>query len=229
MVIEREITLNEFLTGWAEGYIQEVFKTTEKLYGKDYSYNFARAEAGFLYDIVWASNPNPSGSLPTGLIAMWSGLKANIPSEWALCDGTQGTPDLRDKFIVGTPDGEEAGVIGGSLSKSHSGVTVQDHPALTHIGGAVDPHSGMAVGDHANVAVPATATAAVKIGTAGATGAAQTHTHTISSIVHSVTQAINHVFTQPNQHAIQAHTVTQPDDHTDIRPPFFKLAFIMKL
>jgi len=39
--------------------------------------------------------------IPTGVIVMWSGTIATIPSGWALCDGTNGTPDLRDRFIVG--------------------------------------------------------------------------------------------------------------------------------
>lgn len=40
-------------------------------------------------------------SVPPGLIALWSGYIANIPAGWLLCDGTKGTPDLRDKFVVG--------------------------------------------------------------------------------------------------------------------------------
>src|SRR5262245_14075787 len=39
--------------------------------------------------------------LPSGVIVMWSGTIATIPSGWFLCDGTNGTPDLRDKFVVG--------------------------------------------------------------------------------------------------------------------------------
>jgi microcystin-dependent protein len=35
------------------------------------------------------------------MIMMWSGTIATIPSGWALCDGTSGTPDLRNRFIVG--------------------------------------------------------------------------------------------------------------------------------
>ena len=31
---------------------------------------------------------------------MWSGTIATIPAGWQLCDGTNGTPDLRDRFIV---------------------------------------------------------------------------------------------------------------------------------
>lgn len=37
----------------------------------------------------------------TGIIAMWSGTIATIPTGWVLCDGTNSTPDLRDKFIIG--------------------------------------------------------------------------------------------------------------------------------
>lgn len=37
----------------------------------------------------------------TGVIVMWSGLIRDIPAGWGLCDGTLGTPDLRDRFIVG--------------------------------------------------------------------------------------------------------------------------------
>ncbi len=38
---------------------------------------------------------------PRGLIAMWSGAAGTVPRGWALCDGTNGTPDLQDKFVVG--------------------------------------------------------------------------------------------------------------------------------
>jgi microcystin-dependent protein len=37
----------------------------------------------------------------TGMIMMWSGSIATIPSGWALCNGSNGTPDLRNRFIVG--------------------------------------------------------------------------------------------------------------------------------
>ena len=39
--------------------------------------------------------------VPRGVIVMWSGSIADIPQGWALCDGTNGTPDLRDRFVVG--------------------------------------------------------------------------------------------------------------------------------
>jgi len=37
----------------------------------------------------------------TGMILMWSGTIATIPSGWYLCNGSNGTPDLRNKFIIG--------------------------------------------------------------------------------------------------------------------------------
>ncbi len=50
-------------------------------------------------------------TLPSGAIIMWSGV--SIPSGWALCDGQNGTPDLRGRFVIGGEIGE-IGVTGGS-------------------------------------------------------------------------------------------------------------------
>ena len=50
--------------------------------------------------------------VPIGGIIMWSGTIANIPTGWALCDGiTSGTPDLRNKFIVGAHSGAGTGTV----------------------------------------------------------------------------------------------------------------------
>ena len=55
-------------------------------------------------------------SLPTGIINMWYGTIANIPTGWLLCDGTNGTPDLRDRFIVGAGSAYAVGATGGSAN-----------------------------------------------------------------------------------------------------------------
>ena len=47
-------------------------------------------------------------TIPTGVIVMWSGT--TIPSGWALCDGTNSTPDLRNRFIVGANDASKTGI-----------------------------------------------------------------------------------------------------------------------
>eukprot|EP01084_Bolivina_argentea_P088686 160111_1 len=38
---------------------------------------------------------------PNGIVIIWYGLISNIPPGFALCDGSNGTPDLRDKFVIG--------------------------------------------------------------------------------------------------------------------------------
>jgi len=52
-------------------------------------------------NIVSARKFEGEGAFVTGMIIMWSGAADALPYGWALCDGTKGTPDLRDRFIVG--------------------------------------------------------------------------------------------------------------------------------
>ena len=42
-----------------------------------------------------------NGAFPIGGIIMWSGAISAIPTGWSLCDGSSGTPDLRNRFVVG--------------------------------------------------------------------------------------------------------------------------------
>lgn len=58
-------------------------------------------------------------ALPSGTILMWHGSVATIPSGYVLCDGTHGTPDLRDRFIIGAGGAHDPGDTGGSTSHSH--------------------------------------------------------------------------------------------------------------
>ena len=45
--------------------------------------------------------PAGGGEVPVGFIGLWSGALNAIPRGWALCNGQNGTPDLRDRFVVG--------------------------------------------------------------------------------------------------------------------------------
>lgn len=58
-------------------------------------------------------------SVAIGVITMWSGSIGNIPPGWHLCDGTNGTPDLRDKFEVATGPTFAVGDEGGSFNHDH--------------------------------------------------------------------------------------------------------------
>lgn len=79
----------------------------------------------------------PAGpGIPSGLIAMWHGLIVNIPTGWVLCNGSNGTPDLRDKFVKGAANGVEAGNVGGATTHDHDAHAVHTHAytdILNHI------------------------------------------------------------------------------------------------
>jgi microcystin-dependent protein len=59
-----------------------------------------------------------NAALPIGAIMLWSGSAAAIPAGWALCNGTGGTPDLRDRFLVGAGGSYAVGATGGSANAS---------------------------------------------------------------------------------------------------------------
>ena len=87
---------------------------------------------------------SPAGRLiPSGLIAMWKGSVATIPAGWALCDGSNGTPDLRDKFVVGA-DADVAGVaestVAGAAAQSRRAASTTTSSAGSHQ--HTDPASG---------------------------------------------------------------------------------------
>jgi len=69
-----------------------------------------------------------------GAIVIWSGLVSAIPANWQLCDGTNGTPDLRTRFVLGANDDGEVGVTGGSDSHSHTFTGDGHEHALKAIG-----------------------------------------------------------------------------------------------
>jgi hypothetical protein len=64
----------------------------------------------------------------TGMIVMWSGSVATIPSGYVLCDGNNSTPDLTDKFIMGAGSTYNPDDTGGSAdaivpAHTHTGTT----------------------------------------------------------------------------------------------------------
>lgn len=58
-------------------------------------------------------------SVPIGFITCWSGFIAGIPPHWTLCDGSEGTPDLRDSFVVGAQNTYIPGATGGTITHVH--------------------------------------------------------------------------------------------------------------
>lgn len=70
-------------------------------------------------------------SFPTGGIIIWSGAESAIPSGWILCNGSGGSPDLRDRFVVGAGTTYAVDATGGSAN-----AVAVNH---THTGSVTDP------------------------------------------------------------------------------------------
>lgn len=68
-------------------------------------------------------------SLPIGTILPYVGSLANVPSGWHLCDGTNGTPDLRDRFLTGAGSLYGLGDTGG---ENYHTLTVSELPSHNH-------------------------------------------------------------------------------------------------
>lgn len=64
--------------------------------------------------------------VPVGGIIIWHGLASAIPSGWALCDGTNGTPDLRGRFVMGESETYARNTTGGAVSATPT-ISVNNH------------------------------------------------------------------------------------------------------
>ena len=67
--------------------------------------------------------------VPTGLISIWSGASSSIPSGWTLCNGSNGTPDLRNRFVLGAGDTYAVDATGGNESVT---LSTSQMPSHTH-------------------------------------------------------------------------------------------------
>lgn len=69
------------------------------------------------------------GSVPSGCILIWSGTSTAVPDGWALCDGNNGTPDLRDRFVLGAGASYAVRATGGEAAHT---LTTSEMPSHTH-------------------------------------------------------------------------------------------------
>jgi microcystin-dependent protein len=137
--------------------------------------------------------------VPKGGIIMWSGSVASIPEGWALCDGSNGTPDLRDRFVVSVGPSYNVGATGGSkiLNFAH-GHTVNDH-VHTYSG-----NTGTISGEHVDRTKD-------------------------NDLYDTAGNDHYHSYTGTTNGASNRGTDSQLSNAQDIRPPYYALAFIMKL
>ena len=148
-----------------------------------------------------------SSTVPVGGIIMYSGVIANLPENWSLCDGTGGTPDLRGRFVVGAEGSYEQGDTGGADEVT---LSEGELPAHSHSG------SSSTTGSHSHSLSTTLHTSSlmrpgefdergVNTGGSASMGNAGSHSHSV---------------TVGNTGGGAAH---------ENRPPYYALAFVMRV
>ena len=178
-------------------------------------------------------------AFPSGGIIMWSGTIANIPTGWNICDGTNGTPNLTDRFIVGSKTDSGAthdiGDTGGANSITLSSGQLPSHTHgvgnLSADTGGAHTHTGntSTVGNHTHSGggLGAAIYGAFNTSTFKGYSADSTTTNTGAAGSHSHTVTINSGGS--HSHNIAGNTgALGSGDSVDNRPAYFALAFIMK-
>ncbi len=187
--------------------------------------------------------------IPVGSIVMWSGSIANIPAGWALCDGTNGTPNLQNRFVVGAGDSYAVGATGGadSVTLTESQIPAHNHVASSgnagshnHTGSTDSDshnHSGSTSSDSHNhsFSLYNFGSGQNKPSSYNATNhdtnystSSDTHSHSFTTNWDSHSHSLN-----INNNGSHNHTITVEDtggngSHEN-RPPYYALALIMKL
>lgn len=159
-------------------------------------------------------------AIPKGVIVMWSGSVAQIPDGWTLCDGSIGTPDLRDRFIIGSGGSYALAATGGEAQHN---LTINEMPIHNHEitdGAGVHTHPIQNGGNHQHPYSHGSDTTSAGHAADTNNGSptqyteyAGIHTHTMDA-----TGGHNHVVN--NKGTGQSHNNL---------PPYYALAFIMKL
>jgi hypothetical protein len=144
----------------------------------------AGASGQVLLSAGGSNTPTWGNAFVAGMIMLWSGSSASIPSGWLLCDGSSSTPDLRNRFVVGAGSTYAVNATGGSadaivVSHTHTAtVTDSGHLHSTNrflgsLGGANTAYVGDNSGaGSASSGVTNTATTGITVSnsTTGASG-----------------------------------------------------------
>ena len=110
------------------------------LTGYSYKFILQNADAVLIQTLdniypILQNAPTSSVAVPSGCILLWSGSTGSIPATWLLCDGTNGTPDLRDRFIIGAGNTYAVNATGGSadaITVTHTHTATVTDPGHLH-------------------------------------------------------------------------------------------------
>ena len=146
-------------------------------------------------------NASPGATLPSGLITMWSGTIANIPTGFVICDGNSSTPNLLTRFVEGVATAAtNPGATGGATNKTTAGHATPSHTLTT---AEIPAHTHPLTEQALSNAATGGGTSFIQVGTGRVTGS---NTGGGGGHVHPSTT----------------------DTIADIRPLYYDIAFIMK-
>lgn len=129
--------------------------------------------------------------MKAGIITLWAGSVASIPSGWTLCNGANGTPDLRNRFVVGAGDTYAVGASGGAINHLHAFTSDNHNHDFTGFGHDHDLLAGSGI-------------------SAGTDYAKLTDTESATGTTDN-------------------NTASGDTNNQDGRPPYYSLAYIMKM
>jgi len=163
-----------------------------------------------LYGIIGVQ-ASSGATIPAGLISMWSGSIGSIPSGWYLCDGSNGTPNLTDRFIIGAGSTYAVNGTGGISSVT---LVTGNMPAHTHTATVTDP------GHSHTLAISGGASSITGLGASGASGWQGTNT------------GVNYVSSSGTNTSTTGISVSNASAGSgtsfSVLNPYYALAFIQK-
>jgi hypothetical protein len=157
--------------------------------------------------------------IPSGLISMWSGTIATIPSGWLLCNGSSGTPDLRDRFVIGA-NADDAGVAKTNItgSPTQTGGS-KDAIVVSHTHSFSGTTNTASLSGTLVASKPPSASGIVSVTATGVAGGGDG----------SQSSATQYTINASHSHTVSGTTGSAGSSGTNANlVPYFALAFIMK-
>ena len=165
--------------------------------------------------------------VPIGGIIMWSGTIANIPQGYALCNGSNGTPDLRDKFVIGAGSTYSPAATGGSTTVTLVEANLPAHVhALSGTTASSGSHTHTATDSGHSHGVPA---GGFSITSVSYEGNSESGNNLASQVTGTASANITVSTAASHTHDLTGNTSSVGSGTAvNILPPYFALAYIMR-